>query len=441
MIGRIDPAHREVTIVGAGVAGLLAAYQLDKKGYRVTLLEAEKRAGGLIRTVQTELGMAESAAHSVLAASAFAELCQELRVELIPVRKGSKARFVWRAGKMRKVPFGVLGIGEIFRAMIRAYFVLAERSPSQGQTLESWAKRHLGQRVLDYLIGPFVRGIYAARPSELGVKAAFPALQIPVGHSVLSYFLAKKITRRGRFQRPASGAAKARRPRMMAPRNGMGALIQALERHLESRLGERFKKGVKVSEIPQAPNVVLAVPAYVAADLLRAADPTLGQALAEVSYTPLVSTAVFVRNEAFTRPVRGVGVLIPEVEKRKCLGILFDSSSFENRVKDETKYSAFTVMLGGSAQAQWAEASDSEIVDAVNEELRAILGMRGSAEQIEIFRWKRAIPKYSPELERTWELARASWCSEPGRVLFGNYTGQVSLRGMAELARELANGL
>ena len=68
MLGRLDATRREATVVGAGIAGLLAAYALDRKGYRVTLLEAQARAGGLISTQQTEYGIAERAAHSLLPA-------------------------------------------------------------------------------------------------------------------------------------------------------------------------------------------------------------------------------------------------------------------------------------------------------------------------------------------------------------------------------------
>ena len=50
LIGTLDRRYREVTIVGAGIAGMLAAYALDKRGYCVTLLEENQRAGGLIQT-------------------------------------------------------------------------------------------------------------------------------------------------------------------------------------------------------------------------------------------------------------------------------------------------------------------------------------------------------------------------------------------------------
>ncbi|MFL6210415.1 MAG: hypothetical protein ACJ74W_16280 [Pyrinomonadaceae bacterium] len=37
-----------------------------------------------------------------------------------------------------------------------------------------------------------------------------------------------------------------------------------------------------------------------------------------------------------------------------------------------------------------------------------------------------------------WQTAQAAWCATPGRILFGNYTGQVSLRGMIERALTMA---
>ncbi|HYJ47127.1 MAG TPA: protoporphyrinogen oxidase, partial [Pyrinomonadaceae bacterium] len=209
------------------------------------------------------------------------------------------------------------------------------------------------------------------------------------------------------------------------------------ENHLEAKLGERFIRGVAVEEIPDAPNILITTPANVAAELLESAAPELSGALREVQYTPIVSVTAFAAQSSFQTPVKGVGVLVPAKERRQCLGILFNSSSFENRVKDESLYASFTVLLGGSAQPQWVSASDEEIKTAVRDELQELLGMKGEPLQFVINRWPRAIPKYSVGLPEVWETARATWCSEPGRLLFGNYTGQVSLRGIIETAAAL----
>jgi len=119
MIGTLDTARREVTIIGAGVSGMLAAYALDKKGYRVTLVEEKAKAGGLIQTRRTAYGMAETAAHSLLATPEVFALCEELGVELAEVRRDSRARFIVRGGRLRKFP---LSAGEAVRTFARAAF-------------------------------------------------------------------------------------------------------------------------------------------------------------------------------------------------------------------------------------------------------------------------------------------------------------------------------
>ena len=41
----------DVLIIGAGAAGLMAAYQLSKSGKQVIVLEARNRTGGMIHRV------------------------------------------------------------------------------------------------------------------------------------------------------------------------------------------------------------------------------------------------------------------------------------------------------------------------------------------------------------------------------------------------------
>ena len=437
MIGTFDTSRREATVVGAGVAGMLIAHALDKKGYEVTLLEEQPRAGGLIQTVRTEHGMAERAAHSLLTTDAVVELCGELGVELEEVRKEARARFVVRDGGLRRFP---LRPSEALKALGRAAFARAD-GPANSLDLGSWGRRHLGDAAVDYLLTPFVSGVYGALPAELGVEAAFPSLSVAPGRTLLGTMLGKVFrptgNSHGTTNGHANGSAKRRRKerkRMVAPRFGMGDLTGRLERRLEERLGGRFKKGVSVREVPDSPNVVISTPAYAAASLLETSEPELAGALRGVSYTPIVSVTAFVRADALSYPINGVGVLAPSKEGRKCLGVLFTSSSFDGRVSDEKRYVSFAVLLGGSSHPEWIDATDAEIEEAVRGELAALLGVRGEPVELVISRWTRAIPRYSVTLPAVWRKARETWCAEPGHILFGNYTGQVSLRGMIESA-------
>ena len=423
MIGTLNTNVKEATVVGAGIAGMLAAYSLDRSGYRVTLLEEKERAGGLIQTRNTAQGMAESAAHSFVLTTRVRELCRELNVELVEPRKEAKAKYILRDGKLRSFP---LSVGEALGTCMN---VALARSLSSPQTLDLWARRHLGKVATEYLVTPFVRGIYGAQPTELDVATAFPSLEVAEGKTLLRSMVSKRLK---------AAMRKKEKKTQAAPRFGMGDLVGHLERHLEQRLGSRFRKGEKVDHLPEAPNVIVATPAYAAAQLIRPASATLADKLAKVRYTPIVSVTVFVDRHSFSRPLHGVGVLMPEREQTKSLGILFNSSSFANRVADESHVASFTVMMGGTAQPQWLTASHDEICQAIKLELSTLLGIREPLDMV-IHRWPAALPQYSVNLRDVWTCARESWCATPGRMLFGNYTGQISLRGMIESSATLVN--
>lgn len=417
MIGTINQSTREVTIVGAGIAGMLAAYVLDGRGYRVTLIEAKPRAGGLIQTRQTDFGIAESAAHSLIATAPVHALCRDLGVELIAPRREAKAKYVVRNGKLTRFP---LTLRETFDSVCHAAF--ARSGNGENETLDRWAQRHVGKAACDYLLTPFVRGIYGVQPAELGVSSALPFLRLPEGQTLLWAFI---------NHRKKSGKKLPRQ--RVAPRLGMGDLVGKLEKRLEQRLGSRFRKGEELRQLPEAANVILATPAYAAAQLLQSSAPDLADKLRKVRYTPIVSVTTFVERRAFERPIQGVGVLMPACESTKSLGILFNSSSFEYRVTDDARLASFTVMMGGTACPHWLSADDQEIQQAIKLEFSDLLRIREPLATV-IHRWARALPQYGIDLPGVWLSARRSWCAQPGHLLFGNYTGQISLRGMIESA-------
>src|SRR5207253_2114783 len=131
--------------------------------------------------------------------------------------------------------------------------------------------------------------------------AAFPSLIISPGATLLGAMLRKSLQRSS----SENGHKRTGSKRMVAPIHGMGDLVERLEKRLEQNLGDRFRKGVRVDVLPDAPNVLLAVPAYAAADLLGVESPVLSNKLREIEYTPLVSVTAFVSRSSFTKPIKG----------------------------------------------------------------------------------------------------------------------------------------
>jgi protoporphyrinogen/coproporphyrinogen III oxidase len=411
MIGELRTDVREATVVGAGIAGLMMAHTLDRRGFKVTLLEASERVGGLISTRVTPFGIAETAAHSTLVTPPVKRFFEELEIELIPPLH--RARYILRKGRMRRFP---LGFGEALQMLTRAAFTKAQPG-NERMTMEEWARHHLGQAAAEYLISPFIRGIYGAEPTEIGVETAFPRLSVTPGKSLLGTVF---------------GRERKERAKLMAPRKGMGELVTKLESSLMQSLGERFRVGQTVRELPNTPNLILCVPAPEAARLLAGADPVLDEALRAIRYVSLASVTAFVRREDLARPYEGIGVLFPKREHRESLGVLFSSSAFAGRVEDPSKIASYTVMLGGSTRPDLPAAPEEAVARVAVDELRSLLGLKAEPAHVEVSRWPRAVPSYGPDLPYVWEIARRGWCSQPGRLLFGNYTGQVSIRGMIE---------
>jgi oxygen-dependent protoporphyrinogen oxidase len=185
--------------------------------------------------------------------------------------------------------------------------------------------------------------------------------------------------------------------------------------------------------------VILAVPAPQAAKLLARKDEKLAKALSEVRYAPLVSATIFLPKDAFQKAPdkmpRGVGVLIPESEGRQCLGVLFNSSAFPERVVDENQWISLTMMLGGTIYPEMVYKSEDQLLALIRTELAVLFDLDDAATQsaqIFIRKWNRAIPRYDEKILDAWSAARSGWCSTPGHILVGNYTGQVSIRGMMQ---------
>jgi protoporphyrinogen oxidase len=94
-------------------------------------------------------------------------------------------------------------------------------------------------------------------------------------------------------------------------------------------------------------------------------------------------------------------------------------------------------MLGGTSRPDLLELSDPDLLKLIEQDLVGLFGLKGKIPHAKIHRWKRAIPVYNDHLLRTWKLAQEGWCSQPGKIIFSNYSGKVSLRGMIESLEEI----
>ena len=106
-------------IVGGGISGLAAAYELHARRVPFLLLESSRRFGGVIRTENSGEFVIDAGPDAILTQKPGAvALCGELGVALAPVK--TPGTFVVRAGALQRLPdAGAFGIPADWRGMAR----------------------------------------------------------------------------------------------------------------------------------------------------------------------------------------------------------------------------------------------------------------------------------------------------------------------------------
>jgi len=457
----MNSANSKIAIIGAGISGLATAYLLKKRGFEVAVFEKSERVGGNIRSERVNGFLIEHGPNSTLETSPLLnDLFELLGIanHKIYAEPAAAKRYILKKGKLRLMPMNPLAFmgSDLFSiraklGLLREPFIKSKSNPYE--TLAEFTLRRLGQEFLEYAIDPFVSGVFAGDPYNLNVKTAFPKL----------YELEQDY---GSLIKGAIGGAKARRKNKEKSKqsaktfsfiNGMQELVDALYRNLK----DDINTGTEVTSISLIPDanhqlstinyqlqtdkvqsetydfVVLSLPAYAAADLLRNIDEGLSDELTKVYYPPVTVVTAAIHRDAFGFNPEGFGFLVPGRESRKILGSLWNSSIFPNRAPKG--YSLLTTFVGGSKNPELASLSDSDLVRVVESDLKSIMGYKGKAEFIRIIRWKKAIPQYTRNYTELYSKIEQFHSKNPGLFLCSNYYGGISVCDCIKSAYSVAD--
>ena len=138
----------------------------------------------------------------------------------------------------------------------------------------------------------------------------------------------------------------------------------------------------------------------------------------------------------------GFGCLIPKNEGLNILGILFNSHIFEHRVVSDEIESITCIMRDDSANLEWFSMPKGEFKQLIINDLDQIFGIEKEPLDVIVSKWENGIPLYSPTLYRSWfEMDEILKKQFPHRNLFGNYTGEISIRAMAQSLYKISQKL
>ena len=410
------PAKR-VIIVGAGISGLAAAYDLAKAGVAATVFDKQPRAGGVIETRTSEGCSLECGPDSFLAVKPEAvALIKELGFgdEVIGSNDHQRTTYILKHGRLVPLPEGVMmivpsrvmpmvktslvGWGTKIRMGLE-YF----RKPGASvgdRSVADFVTDHFGSETLDYLAEPLLSGVYGGDPAQLSIASVLPRF-VEMEKKYGSLVKGVLAGRNARPQKPGQAPA----PLFQTLKTGLGKLVDTLASHAEiahaqveaiERDGVEDGSGYRVrvsGEWVLADHVILACPAWAAGQLVSAIDAKLGQQLSAIDYSSSVTLSLIYKATEFDGRRAGFGFLVPKKERRRLAACTFVGTKFSYRVPDDRI--ALRCFFGGIGDAGILDESDDAIVAMAREELQRILGLRAAPISTVISRWPRSMAQYT----------------------------------------------
>jgi len=453
--------RRDVIVIGAGITGLSAAWELHRAGRDVVVIERERRVGGVIQSKRVpKVGVLDLGPQTVRSRdAALFDHLEDLGIadERIVAGDNGKSRYIVWDGELVELPHSPTSlIGSSILSSRAKFRLLAEpfRGTRKGEdeSIRKFFKRRLGKEVAERLVDPFVSGVYAGDPRQLSMEAVFPDLKSGVDRS-------GSLLRWG-LSRVRSGGGD--RPRRPAELFSFPEGLAYWPRTIAERLGDdrvwlghktvgvrpdaggwevRVKVDGEVRKV-RCRTVVLAVPASRVSKLLKDARRSSTHALKDIPYAPVSTVHLAYRRESVTHRLEGFGYLCPSAAERKVLGVLWISSLFPERVVDGRVL--LTTFIGGARDPQRAFESEGRLIDIAYREHRRFLGASTPPVHAGVRLWKRGIPQY--EFGHVERIAAADRLEEenPGLHLAGAWRWGVSVpdcwKGGRRVAERILQG-
>ena len=430
----LDSDVLDAAIVGGGIAGLSAAFELQARGLSVRVLEATSRVGGVIATEHVGEWVIDAGPDSLLVQKpAAVTLCRELGIadRLVPTLTPRTA-YVVRDGRLHAISegsflgfpitVGALARSQLFslagKARMAGEILTPRRTIDEDESIGSFVGRRFGQEAVEYLADPLLAGIHAGDVDRLSMRALFPRLVDAERRSgsVIRALRALHI-------RPSPQGAFVSLP------GGTGELVDALARALApgtvvtaARATSLQRSGGYSIESTagrvRARSVVLAAPVYVAGLLVRAMDSTLAELCEAVPYASTATVIFAYRRDQVSHPLRGTGFVVPRTEGLALLAGTWVSSKWPGRAPPG--HVLLRGYLGGGRDPHRLEAGDDELVETAQQDLGALLGISGAPLFTRLHRWNRQSPQYEVgHLQRIAQIERRL-TSLPGVFVTGS---------------------
>jgi len=434
-------ASVDVVVVGGGIAGLAAAFELQKRRLSFVVLERAPRTGGVIISEQVGNFVVDGGPDALLTQKPEGiALCEELGIahRLVPTTPPRLA-YIQRDGRLHALPANsVLGIPTRFGPFIRtSLFTLAgkmrmaaemfvpPRQDRADESIGSFMRRRFGDEAVDYLAEPLLAGIHAGDVDRLSIAALFPRfVETERKHGSLL-----RAFRRQRQPAPADGVFRsfpnglselvdAVTSALPASAIRLGAAAQRVARPEPAGLVEDWRVETADGTMYTGRAVIITSPAYVTADLVREFDADLARLCGEIPYASSGTIALAFPRGAIAHPLNGSGFVVPRVERTGIMAASWLSSKWPNRAPEG--HVLMRAFVGGARDPGALEKNDDDLVASALAALRPLLGISGAPSMTRVYRFERKSAQHDVgHLDRMAAIERRL-AATPGLFLTGS---------------------
>ncbi|HTW81002.1 MAG TPA: protoporphyrinogen oxidase [Terracidiphilus sp.] len=469
-----------IAIIGGGIAGLAAAYELEKarsagEPVSYTLFESRPVLGGSLASEIVNGAVIEKGPDSFITEKpAAAELCRELGLgdQLIPSNDAARKTWIVVRNRLVPLPDGLMfliptklvptALTRLFslRTKIRmALELLHPPRPSEAdESVAALVERHFGAEAVDRLADPLLSGIYGGDAAQLSAQTVLPRLvemERKYGSLTRGMLAAHQQMAAARAQ-TSSKESRGGAPIFTALRGGMQQMVDAIARRLNPQY---IRTGTAVSAIEKTATgwrviagsgseeydaLIVASPAWAAGALLANVDRELGEELSAIPYSSSITVNLMYNEANLGALPEGFGFLVPASERRAMLACTFAHRKFLGRTPPGK--AVFRAFLGGMNNESLLSAPDDELVATVRRELTEILGKKvvsptAEPEHIQVTRWRRAMAQYAVGHKDRMARINSRLTVLPGLRLAGNAYDGIGVPDCIRLGRKAAKEL
>ncbi|HEX3968305.1 MAG TPA: protoporphyrinogen oxidase [Edaphobacter sp.] len=446
---------KRVAVIGGGVAGLTATYELvrtarEGAAVKAVLFEASTRLGGIVETVHEGGFVIECGPDAWVTEKPWArELAVELGLgdEVMASNDAVRKTYVLIDKKLQAMPDGMRMMvpadldavdastlfspeaKRAYRDEVRRAEELRASAPDGDESVAEFVRRHFGDEVLEKIGAPLLSGVFGGDVAKLSVRA------------VMGQFVAMERDHGSLIVALQARTAKSDSV-FTTLRSGMGTLVDRMIATIpadwvrlaaEVRFVSYGEEGWLVGTargVERFDAVMMAAPIDIARSLLHPVEERAAE-LMEMNSSSAVVVAFGLSDAAKFLLPPGFGFLVPPGSDSLLLACTFVDQKFDDRVPPDGRL--VRAFFGAKAAERLMRCGNDETAAVARMELARILGPMPEPQVTVVRRWPRSLPQYGVgHLERMAKLQEQVAQLE-GLWLLGNgYRGV----GLPDLIRD-----